>query len=1065
MNQRKESRFAEPVGKSASRDNISENCSDEGSERGASRLSEEVIDFLPDAILAIDKEGKVLVWNRAMEKLTGVRAEDMIGKGDYEHALPFYGIRRPILADLVLMPADQVEGKYDSLERDGEVLTTETFIPSFGPSGSYIWAKASPLYDSRGELIGAIESIRDITSKKKIENKVCNMKRLLAEVIDFLPDATFSIDMDGKVITWNRAMEKMTGAKAEDMIGKGNYEYALPFYGVRRPILADLVLMPEDEVKWRYDFLKWEGKTLTVEIFIPTFGPNGSYLWAKATPLYGSTGQLMGAIESIRDITERKRAEEALQRSEQEKAAILGGLKNVAVEYLDPQMQIIWLNSAVHRHLGMTEEEVKGHDCFELIQGLKEPCPGCTAKKALQTGQSQDGELATPDGRFWVSHSSPIKDANQQVTGVVNVAVNITHLKRTEEKLKNIIDFLPDATLVINKEGEVIAWNRALEDLTGIDSAEMLGQGDYKYSIPFYGERRPMLIDLAIAADEDAMEKYPNIKKEGNTLVTEIWIPTFRGNGAHLWAKASPLYDSAGRLMGAIESIRDITEQKRNQEALQRSEQEKAAILGGLKNVAVEYLDPQMQIIWLNSAVQKHLGLREEETKGHDCFELIQGLKEPCPGCTAKKALQTGQSQDGELATPDGRIWVSRSSPIKDANQQVTGVVNVAVNITHLKRTEEKLKNIIDFLPDATLVINKEGEIIAWNRALEELTGVESAEMLGQGNYKYALPIYGERRPMLIDLAIAADEAVMKRYPSIKKEGSTLTTEVYIPTFRGRGAYLWAKATPLYDPSGKLLGAIESIRDMTGLREVEGKLERSKSELRIASDIQRSFLPEHIPPLNDFDMAATSIPAMEVGGDFYDFIPGDRRLGMVIADVSGKSIPAALFMALSRTIVRANATHHEKGTEVLQDANDMIAADSRSGMFVTLFYGVLDERSGTLIYANAGHPPPLLLRGDGKLEDLEVTGIALGAIGGVKYQERQIDILPGDIMVLYTDGVNEAINSREEQYGLDRLCKAVRRSRHLSASGIMENILQDISLFAGGQAQFDDITMIVVKAK
>ncbi|MCX6668615.1 MAG: SpoIIE family protein phosphatase [Methanothrix sp.] len=497
---------------------------------------------------------------------------------------------------------------------------------------------------------------------------------------------------------------------------------------------------------------------------------------------------------------------------------------------------------------------------------------------------------------------------------------------------------------------------------------------------------------------------------------------------------------------------------------MQRSEQEKAAILGGLKNVAVEYLDPQMRIIWLNTAVQKHLGLTEEEVKGHDCFELIQGLKEPCPGCTAKKALQTGQSQDGELATPDGRIWVSRSSPIKDANQQVTGVVNVAVNITHLKRTEEKLKNIIDFLPDATLVINKEREVIAWNRALEDLTGIKSAEMLGQGDYKYAIPFYGERRPMLIDLAMMADEAAMDRYPYIQREANTLITEVYIPTFRGCGAHLWAKATPLYDPSGKLLGAIESIRDMTKMREAEGKLERSKAELRIASDIQRSFLPEHIPPLQGFDLAATSIPAMEVGGDFYDFIPDDHRLGMVIADVSGKSIPAALFMALSRTIVRANATHHEKGTEVLQDANDMIAADSRSGMFVTLFYGVLDERSRSLIYANAGHPPPLLFRGDGQLEVLEVTGIALGVIGGVEYEERQVDILPGGVMILYTDGVNEAINSREEQYGLGRLCEVVRRSRHLPAQGIMDSILQDISLFAGGQAQFDDITMIVVKA-
>jgi sigma-B regulation protein RsbU (phosphoserine phosphatase) len=252
---------------------------------------------------------------------------------------------------------------------------------------------------------------------------------------------------------------------------------------------------------------------------------------------------------------------------------------------------------------------------------------------------------------------------------------------------------------------------------------------------------------------------------------------------------------------------------------------------------------------------------------------------------------------------------------------------------------------------------------------------------------------------------------------------------------------------------------------MSALRMAEKTLERSKAELRIASDIQRSFLPEHIPPIAGFDLAATSIPAMEVGGDFYDFIPGGSRLGMVIADVSGKSVPAALFMALSRTIVRANATHHEKGTDVLRDANDMISADSRSGMFVTLFYGVLEEHSRNLVYANAGHPPPILLCSDSEeFTNLEVTGVALGMMGGLEYEERTINLSSGDIVVLYTDGVTEAINSDMEQYGLKRLRLVVHRSRHLSSQRILDNILEDILNFSGDQAQFDDITMIIVKA-
>lgn len=920
----------------------------------------EAMGSLPDATLAIDTEGKVRVWNRAMEKLTGFVASNMIGKGNYEYALPFYGMRRPILVDLVLLPEDQLQGKYDFIQKDGDTLTVEIFIPTFGTKGAYLWAKASPLYDSSGNLLGAVESIRDITDKKRTEEKICSMKKRLAEVIDFLPDATFAIDREGKVITWNKAMEKMTGARAEDMIGKGNYEYALPFYGSRRPILADLVLMPDEQLEREYRSLQKDGRNLVGEIFIPTFGPKGSFIWAKATPLYDIDGKVAGAIESIRDITERKKSEEALLRSEQEKEAILSGLKNVAVEYLDPMMRIIWVNSAVQRFCKKSLEDLRGRYCYKVVQGLKEPCPGCKAVKTLLDGSSQEGELVTPDGRIWAARSNAVRNAEGEIKGAVHVAVNITEIKLAEQKvcsmkqrLAQVIDFLPDATFAIDREGKVTTWNKAMEKMTGAKAKDLIGKGDYEYALPFYGMRRPILADLVLMPEDQLEGKYDSIQRDGKTLTVEIFIPTFGSKGAHLWAKATPIYDSEGNVAGAIESIRDITGRKKAE-------------------------------------------------------EKIASMK-------------------------------------------------------------QRLSEVIDFLPDATFVIDKEGRVITWNKALEKMTGARAEEMIGKGNYEYSLPFYGVRRPILADLVLLADEEVERKYPGLNRDGNgkALTAEVFIPTFGPTGSFIWAKATPLYDSHGDIVGSIESIRDVTEMRRTEETLERSKSELRIASDIQRSFLPEHIPPIVGFDLAAVSVPAMEVGGDFYDFIPGEGgRLGMVIADVSGKSVPAALFMALSRTIVRANATHHESGTEVLQDANNMISTDSRSGMFVTLFYGVLDEKSRDLVYANAGHPPPLLFRSSlDNFKELEVTGIALGALCGMEYEERKIGLMPGDVLVLYTDGVTEAINRDVEQYGTTRLCSIVRRTHHLPAQKIMECILEDISCFSGDQAQFDDITMVIVKAE
>ncbi len=638
--------------------------------------------------------------------------------------------------------------------------------------------------------------------------------------------------------------------------------------------------------------------------------------------------------------------------------------------------------------------------------------------------------------------------------------------------LSEVIDFLPDAILAIDKDGKVITWNQAMEKMTGARAMDMIGKGNYEYALPFYGIRRPILVDLVLMPQDEVEGKYDMVQREGKTLTVEIFIPNFGINGSYLWAKAAPLYDSHGEIVGAIESIRDITERKKGEEALQKSEQEKEAILSSLKNVAVEYLDPEMRIIWVNSAVQKSLGLSLQDLLGKYCYKSIQGIDMPCPGCKAALTLQTGHSHEGELVTPDGKTWITRSNGIKGREGRIQGVVHVAVNITKRKSAEEKiatmkqrLADVIDFLPDATFAIDNRGVVLTWNKAMEKMTGASALDMVGKGDYEYALPFYGIRRPILADLVLLPDEEIQKKYPNLQRDDKTLTSEIFIPTFGPTGSFIWAKATPLYDSLGNIVGSIESIRDMTDMRRTEQTLERSKSELRIASDIQRSFLPERIPPVSGFDLAATFIPAMEVGGDFYDFIPGGGKLGMVIADVSGKSVPAALFMALSRTIVRVNATHHEKGIDVLEDANNMIAANSRLGMFVTLFYGVLDPNSRSLTYANAGHPPPLLMRGGSEgFEELDVTGIALGAFAGAKYEERRVDLASGDVLVLYTDGVNEAENGNRQQYGIERFCCIVRESCHLCAQGILDKILEDIAQFCEGQAQYDDITMVVVKA-
>ncbi|MCU0633073.1 MAG: SpoIIE family protein phosphatase [Methanolinea sp.] len=244
----------------------------------------------------------------------------------------------------------------------------------------------------------------------------------------------------------------------------------------------------------------------------------------------------------------------------------------------------------------------------------------------------------------------------------------------------------------------------------------------------------------------------------------------------------------------------------------------------------------------------------------------------------------------------------------------------------------------------------------------------------------------------------------------------------------------------------------------------QAELQRKNAELQIAREIQESFLPASLPSLPGYSLAAESRPAREVGGDFYDVLASPRgRVGLVIADVSDKGVPAALFMALSTTVMRASAAWHQRPRDAVSDANALIARESSSGMFVTLFFCLLDPGAGTLTYVNAGHNPPLLVRKNGEISSLTLTGIALGVEGGALYEERSVDLGAGDLLVLYTDGVTEAEDPSQKQFGEERLAALVRAQRSCTAGEVLAAIQAAVSAHTLTAPQYDDMTLVVLK--
>ncbi len=254
--------------------------------------------------------------------------------------------------------------------------------------------------------------------------------------------------------------------------------------------------------------------------------------------------------------------------------------------------------------------------------------------------------------------------------------------------------------------------------------------------------------------------------------------------------------------------------------------------------------------------------------------------------------------------------------------------------------------------------------------------------------------------------------------------------------------------------------AIENAR-LYQLAVEQGRLER---ELQVARGVQASLLPRETPRLPGWEIAARWQPAREVAGDYYDFIFEDRQMGLVIGDVSDKGTPAALFMALTRSTVRASVARGRTPAETIVHANRLIVADSTDGMFVSLFYGCLDVDSGDMTFVNAGHNPPLLYRAaQNELTALERTGMVLGVDEDSPYTQVHVRLESGDFLFLYTDGVTDAMNAQGQPFGYEHLQQVVLEYGRASASAMVTGIENAVNRHIGLTAPFDDITMVAVK--
>ncbi len=284
------------------------------------------------------------------------------------------------------------------------------------------------------------------------------------------------------------------------------------------------------------------------------------------------------------------------------------------------------------------------------------------------------------------------------------------------------------------------------------------------------------------------------------------------------------------------------------------------------------------------------------------------------------------------------------------------------------------------------------------------------------------------------------------------------------------GAFDFAtKPIDMDDLAQTIEKAVAQINYVHESQKEHRELASLQEDLATASEIQQYFLPRQFPPFpeisNQLDIYASMEAAKEVGGDFYDFFRVDAdHIALVIADVCGKGIPAALFMAASQMIIRSKGTQRTSAAECLTEANSLLATYSVDDMFVTVFYAIYNTSTGRLTYCNAGHNPPRVLRADGTVEPIPKQGnLFMGALAEAVYKEGSLQLDCGDALVMYTDGVTEAKNPEREEFGTERLDAMLSRLPGKSSRQIIEEVKTGVNGFVAGAEQHDDITMLVMR--
>jgi sigma-B regulation protein RsbU (phosphoserine phosphatase) len=676
------------------------------------------------------------------------------------------------------------------------------------------------------------------------------------------------------------------------------------------------------------------------------------------------------------------------------------------------------------------------------------------SEKMVREGSVRNEEfyLRKKDGTPIVVSETAIavKDAKGKVVYFDGIVEDITERKKVEENLRiqkayfeRLFNSAPEAIVLHDNNDRVVNVNEEFTKLFGYTREEAIGRPINALVVPRQKRSEGSTLSRKVIHGERVEIDSKRRRKDG-TLV-DVWI------------LGAPIIDG-GKQMGVYAIYRDITERKKGEEELllQKTYLEK------LFNSAPEAIvlhDNNDRIVNVNDEFVRIFGYTREEAVGKPINDLLAPKSLHAEAKLISKKVLRGEriEVDSKRKRKDGTLVdVSiLGAPILHAGKQI-GDYAIYRDITERKKAEEDLhiqkmfhEKLFNSAPEAIVLHDNEDRILNVNEEFTRLFGYTREEAIGKPINDLVVPTAYTDEGSALSHKVIHGERIEIDSKRRRRDGTLVD--------------VWIMGAPIID-GGKQMGIYAIYRDITERKRSEEARIRSEEEARTARNIQINFLPKSNPVVQGYEIEGRSVPALNVGGDYYDFIRLDEhRLAIGLGDVSGHGLAASLVMANVQATIRSQAFFDPDPKRCLERANKLLFESTDARTFISLFYGVLDTRNNTMLYANAGQDLPILFSTNRTSLLLESRGMALGLRKEMEYEEKEVAFHTGDRLLLYTDGIVEAMNSRREEFGETRLRKIVESASVVSAHDLLDKILRAVNLHAGVPEQNDDMTLVIVR--